>query len=203
MVDTDVKAWLDMNRREIPRKERWTAADLDRMPEDGLRYEVLNGQLVISAVPTPRHQWLIGSLGRALDAVLPPNRLVLAGVGVLIGDDEPIPDLMVMTDSIDLDARGIPARQVELVVEVLSSSTTLQDRIVKPALYAAAGIPNYWRLEPHPFEDQLSGESVPVLFAHELGAERTYELTHRVPANNAVTLRSPFEFTIDPGSLLP
>jgi Uma2 family endonuclease len=128
---------------------------------------------------------------------------MLAGVGVLIGDDEPIPDLVVMTDSIDMDATGIPAHQVELVVEVVSSSTTLQDRMVKPVLYAAAGIPNYWRLEPHPFEGQLSGESVPVLFAHELGADRTYELTHRVPAGNAVTLRSPFEFTIDPGSLLP
>ncbi|MGK8555243.1 Uma2 family endonuclease [Nocardia gipuzkoensis] len=187
----------------VPRAECWTAPDLDHMPEDGLRYEVLNGQLVVNAVPTPRHQWLIGSLGRALDAVLPPNRLVLAGVGVLIGDDEPVPDLVVLTDSIELDAPGIPARQVELVVEVVSSSTTKQDRMVKPAIYAAAGIPNYWRLEPNPFEGQLSSESVPILFAHELGADRTYELTHRVAAGNAVTLRSPFEFTIDPGSLLP
>ncbi|MBF6301856.1 Uma2 family endonuclease [Nocardia amamiensis] len=187
----------------VPRADSWTAADLDHMPEDGLRYEVLNGQLVVNAAPKPRHQLLIRWLGRALDAVLPPDRLVVEGVGVLIGDDEPIPDLMVVTDSIELDARGVPADQVELVVEVVSKSTTLQDRMVKPVVYAEAGIPNYWRFEPNPFKGQLPGESLPVLFAHELGADRTYELTHRVAAGNAVTLRSPFEFTIDPGSLLP
>ncbi|WP_040783034.1 Uma2 family endonuclease [Nocardia pneumoniae] len=187
----------------VPRAETWTAADLDHMPENGLRYEVLNGQLVVNAVPTPRHQWLIGSLGRVLEAVLPSNRLMLAGVGVLIDDDEPIPDLIVVSDPIELDTRGVPAHQVEVVVEVVSTSTTLQDRMVKPVVYAEAGIPNYWRFEPNPFKGQLPGESLPVLFAYELGADHTYELTHRVAAGDAVTLRSPFEFTIDPGSLLP
>ncbi|MFI2284424.1 Uma2 family endonuclease [Nocardia beijingensis] len=187
----------------VPRGDRWTAADLDHMPENGLRYEVLNGQLVVNAVPTPRHQWLIKSLVRALDAVSPPNHIVLTGVGLLSGDDEPIPDLMVVADSIDVDARGVPAHQVELVVEVVSKSTTLQDRMVKPVVYAEAGITNYWRFEPNAFKGQLPGESLPVLFAHELGADHTYELTHRVSAGNTVTLRSPFEFTIDPATLLP
>ncbi|MEU7764062.1 hypothetical protein AB0B25_02910 [Nocardia sp. NPDC049190] len=59
------------------------------------------------------------------------------------------------------------------------------------------------RFEPNPFKGQLSGESVSVQVAHELGDDRTYQLTHRVAAGNAVTLHSPFEFTIDPGSLLP
>ncbi|MEU6187388.1 hypothetical protein [Nocardia sp. NPDC047038] len=44
--------------------------------------------------------------------------------------------------------------------------------------------------------------SLPVLFAHELGADHSYELTHRVSAGNTVTLRSPFEFTINPATLL-
>ncbi|WP_280297337.1 Uma2 family endonuclease [Nocardia abscessus] len=187
----------------IPHADGWTAADLDHMPEDGLRYEVLNGQLVVNAAPKPRHQLLIRWLGRALDAVLPPGRLVLEGVGVLIGDNEPIPDLMVVTDAIDVDARGVPAHQVELVVEVVSKSTTLQDRMVKPVVYAEAGITNYWRFEPNVFKGQLPGESLPVLFAHELGADGTYELTHRISAGDKVTLRSPFEFTIDPATLLP
>ncbi|MBF6166541.1 Uma2 family endonuclease [Streptomyces gardneri] len=187
----------------VPHADGWTAADLDHMPEDELRYEVLNGQLVVNAAPKPRHQLLVRWLGRALDAVLPTDRLVLEGVGVLIGDDEPIPDLMVVAEPIDLDARGVPAHQVELVVEVVSESTTLQDRMVKPVVYAEAGIPNYWRFEPNPFKGQLPGESLPVLFAHELGDDHAYELTHRVAAGNAVTLRSPFEFTIDPVTLLP
>ncbi|WP_454195067.1 Uma2 family endonuclease [Nocardia sp. Marseille-Q1738] len=187
----------------VPHADSWTAADLEHMPEDGLRYEVLNGQLIVNAAPKPLHQWLIQCLVRALAEAVPSGAIVLEGVGVLIGNDEPIPDLIVANGPIDWHERGIPAGQTELVVEVVSKSTTLQDRMVKPVVYAEAGIPNYWRFEPNPFKGQLPGESLPVLFAHELGADRTYELTHRVPAGNAVTLRSPFEFTIDPGSLLP
>lgn len=187
----------------VPRSDRWTAEDLDHMPEDGLRYEVLNGQLVVNAAPKPRHQWLIQWLVRALVDVVPPGYVVLEGVGVLIGDDEPIPDVMVATGPIDWDARGVPAEQVKLVVEVVSRSTTLQDRMVKPVLYAAAGIPNYWRVEINPFKGQLREEMLPVLFAHALGADDTYERTHRVAAGDTVTLRSPFEFTVDPASLMP
>ncbi|MFI7001748.1 Uma2 family endonuclease [Nocardia sp. NPDC050175] len=187
----------------IPHADYWTAADLDNIPDDGLRYEVLNGQLVVHAAPKPRHQLLIKGLERALDAVVPSGHLVVEGLGVLIGDDEPIPDLMVVTIPFDLDERGIPAEQVKLAVEVVSRSTTLQDRMTKPVVYGEAGIPNYWRFEINPFRGQLSGESLPVLFAHELGDDQTYELTHRVAAGDAVTLRSPFEITIDPRMLLP
>ncbi|WP_254189468.1 Uma2 family endonuclease [Nocardia noduli] len=186
-----------------PKSDRWTAADLDRMPEDGLRYEVLNGQLVVNASPKPRHQWLIKWLERSLDRALPPDYAVLQGVGVLIGGDQPIPDLIVSTGPISLDARGIPVEQVELAAEVVSKSTTLQDRMLKPVVYAEAGIPNYWRFEINPFKGQLPGESLPVLFAYALGTDETYEPTHRVAAGETVTLRSPFEFTVDPASLMP
>ncbi|GAA5043858.1 Uma2 family endonuclease [Nocardia callitridis] len=187
----------------VPHTGSWTAADLDHMPDDGLRYEVLNGQLVVNAAPKPRHQWLIKRLTTAVDAVLPAEYVALDGVGVLIGDDEPIPDLVVANGPIGWDDRGIPADQVCLVVEVVSKSTTLQDRMVKPVVYAEAGIPNYWRIEPNAFKGQLPGEVLPVLFAHELGADGVYAQTHRVAAGETVTLRAPFEFAIDPGSLLP
>ncbi|MGQ4598373.1 Uma2 family endonuclease [Nocardia sp. R6R-6] len=187
----------------VPHADGWTAADLDRMPENGLRYEVLNGQLVITTAPKPRHQLLIQCLARALAEAALSGSVVLAGVGVLTGDDEPIPDLIVVNGPIDWDARGIPAEQTQLVVEVVSRSTTLQDRMVKPVIYAEAGIPNYWRFEPNAFKGQLPGESLPVLFAYELGANHPYELIHRVAAGNVVTLRSPFDFTIDSKTLLP
>ncbi|MFX0576131.1 Uma2 family endonuclease [Nocardia nepalensis] len=183
-------------------RDHWTAADLDHMPEDGLRYEVLNGQLVVNAAPKLGHQWLIQWLVRALVDVAPKEYVVLEGVGVLIGDDEPIPDLIVATGPMAANDRGIPVEQVKLAVEVVSKSTTLQDRMVKPVLYAAAGIPNYWRFEINPFKGQLSGESLPVLFAHVLGTDHTYEPTHRVAAGETVTLRDPFEFTVDPASLM-
>ncbi|WP_280208852.1 Uma2 family endonuclease [Nocardia cyriacigeorgica] len=182
---------------------RWTAADLDGLPENGLRYEVLNGQLVVSPVPEPRHQVLIQRLLRVLDDAAPTTFVALGGVGILIGDDEPIPDVIVATEPIPWDARGIPVEQVQLAVEVVSASTTLQDRMVKPVLYAAAGIPNYWRFEINSFKGRLPGEELPVLFAHILGSDNTYEQTHRVPAGEKVTFRSPFDVTIDPAALLP
>ncbi|MFF0532509.1 Uma2 family endonuclease [Nocardia amikacinitolerans] len=95
----------------------WTAADLDHMPENGLRYEVLNGQLVVGAPVSPRHQWLIKWLGRALDDVKPDGFEVLDGVGVLVGEDEPIPDLIVVTGPIDWDGRGIPVEHDSCWIE--------------------------------------------------------------------------------------
>ncbi|MBF6082017.1 Uma2 family endonuclease [Nocardia cyriacigeorgica] len=182
---------------------RWTAADLDGLPENGLRYEVLNGLLVVNAVPKPRHQVLIQRLVRVLDDAAPSKFVVLEGVGVLIMADEPIPDVIIATGPIPWDARGIPVEQIQLAVEVVSDSTTLQDRMVKPVLYAEARIPAYWRFEINSFKGRLPGEELPVLFAHVLGSDNTYEQTHRVPAGEKVTFRSPFDVTIDPAALLP
>ncbi|WP_431940796.1 Uma2 family endonuclease [Nocardia grenadensis] len=186
-----------------PGLDRWTAADLDRMPADGLRYEVLNGQVVVNAAPKPRHQWLIRRLGRALDDAVPPDWVVLEGVGVLIGDDEPIPDLIVATGPIPWDGRGVPVEQVRLAVEVVSGSTTLADRMTKPVLYAAAGIPHYWRFEINSFRGRLPAEDLPVLFAHSLESAESYALTNRVSAGDVVTLKAPFDITPDPATLLP
>ncbi|MFF0543448.1 Uma2 family endonuclease [Nocardia thailandica] len=187
----------------VPRSAEWTAADLDHMPDDGLRYEVLNGQLVVNAAPKPKHQWVIRRLGRLLDSVVAADQSVLEGVGLLIGDDEPIPDLIVVEGAIDWEGRGIPAGQAVLVVEVVSRSTTLQDRLVKPVVYAQAGVPAYWRIETNPFKGQLPGETLPVLFASVLGPDGTYQQTHRVAAGAAATIRTAVEITIDPADLLP
>lgn len=102
-----------------------------------------------------------------------------------------------------MDDRAIPAEHVVLAVEIVSGSTTYADRMVKPALYAEAGIPNYWRFEINPFKGRLPGEELPVLFAHTRGEDGEYTLTHRVAAGNSVTLHLPFEFTIDPARLMP
>ncbi|MFD5174914.1 Uma2 family endonuclease [Nocardia sp. NPDC058379] len=187
----------------LPHSDHWTAADLDQMPDDGLRYEVLNGQLVVNAAPKPKHQWLIQSLFLALQPVVPAEMITLLGTGVLIGSDEPIPDLVIADRPIDMDGRGVPAAQVRVAVEVVSKSTTFPDRMVKPVIYASAGIEHYWRFEINPFKGQLPGEALPVLFAYTLGAEGEYVPTHRASAGSPVTLRAPFEVTFDPGALLP
>ncbi|MGW4633167.1 Uma2 family endonuclease [Nocardia sp. NPDC004415] len=187
----------------VPHSEEWTAADLDRMPDDGLRYEVLNGQLVVNAAPKPKHQWLVQSLFLALQTAVPSDMVALLGTGVLIGSDEPIPDLLIARTPIDMDSRGVPATQVSVAVEVVSKSTTYPDRMVKPLIYAAAGISHYWRFEINAFKGQLPGETLPVLFAYSLGTDGAYVQTLRLSAGREEMVPAPFEFKVDPGSLLP
>ncbi|MFI8972243.1 Uma2 family endonuclease [Nocardia asteroides] len=186
-----------------PRSDYWTAADLDHMPDDGLRYEVLNGQLVVNAAPKPKHQWLIQSLFLALQPVVPTEMAILLGVGVLIGSDEPIPDLVIVDKPIEMESRGVPAAQVRIAIEVVSKSTTFPDRMVKPVIYASAGIAHYWRFEINPFKGQLPGEELPVLFAYSLGSDGNYQQTHRISAGGSAQIPAPFDVVIDPGSLLP
>lgn len=125
----------------------------------------------------------------------------MQGVGVLIGEDEPIPDLIVGTGEVALDDRGIPAAQIELAVEVVSRSTAAMDRRIKPDIYAEAGIPNYWRLETSRFKGQLPGEELPVLFAYALADTGEYELVQRVSAGTKAVLKRPCEVVIDPATL--
>ncbi|NKY84998.1 Uma2 family endonuclease [Nocardia veterana] len=185
-----------------PMGDRWTAADLEHLPDNGIRYEVLNGQLVVNAAPKPRHQEVLTWLLVALTSAMPRDMWVLPGVGVLIGDDEPIPDLIAGRGAVDKDERGVRVDRVGLAVEIVSASTTLQDRMAKPSLYAQAGIPNYWRIEINSFKGRLPGEQLPVLFAYALGENGEYELVQRAAAGAEVTLHAPFELTVDPATLL-
>ncbi|MFF0453621.1 Uma2 family endonuclease [Nocardia africana] len=185
-----------------PMTDRWTSADLAHLPENGIRYEVLNGQLIVDAAPKPRHQVVMQWLLVELLTKAPKDVWVMSGVGVLVGDDEPIPDLIVGTGTRPMDDRGVPVQQVLLAVEIVSGSTTLQDRMAKPAFYADAGIPNYWRVEINSFKGRLPGEELPVLFAYALGEDRAYELVQRAAAGAEVTLHAPFEFAVDPATLL-
>ncbi|WP_225725584.1 MULTISPECIES: Uma2 family endonuclease [Nocardia] len=185
------------------RSDRWTGADLDHLPENGLHYEVLNGQLVVSAPPTTRHQVVLHGMAHALNAALPDDDYEIGyGLGVLIGQDEPIPDLIVTASPIDPDLSRVPAEQVVLAIEVVSESSRMADRSIKPLLYAEAGIPHYWRCEIQPVHPQLPGELPPVVFTYVLGTDGSYQLTHRVSAGDTVTLRIPFEFCVDPAALL-
>ncbi len=180
----------------------WSTTGLKRLRQAGFRCEIINGQIIVGAGATPRHQRLLKWLDRALEEVLPERHFSIAGVGVLTGEDVPIPDLIVATGDIPMDRPGVPAAQVILAVEIVSTATTMQDRMVKPLIYAEAGIPNYWRIEIDPCKGRLPGEELPVLFAYARGDDGEYQLTNRASAGTSVTFKSPFEFTVDPATLM-
>jgi putative restriction endonuclease len=87
---------------------------------------------------------------------------------------------------------SIDAHDVVLVVEIASPSTRVTDRKMKPALYATAGIPRYWRLELEPAPRLYCG------IRH--GSSGYTDLT--LTAGRAVDIAEPFPVTIDPAQLL-
>ncbi|MBY8873969.1 Uma2 family endonuclease [Micromonospora sp. PLK6-60] len=132
-----------------PPERAWTTDDLDALPEDGRRRELLDGVLLMSPSPTRMHQSIAMRLGVALDEDCPDGYDVTQGVEVRINRTRSfVPDVLVTTSAA---AAREPSRyephEVALAVEIVSPSTRSIDRVLKPALYAQAGIPFYWRIE--------------------------------------------------------
>ena len=131
---------------------RLTYADLRELPEDGKRYELLEGELVASLMPTLKHQKVTGRtyavLLRAEDAGY--GEAYVAPVYVVFADDEVTePDVIfIRRERLGIatasEVRGAP----DLVVEVLSPSTRRRDLRVKMQIYARFGVPFYWVADP-------------------------------------------------------
>ena len=132
-----------------PPEGGWTTDDLDAMPDDGRRRELLDGVLLVSPSPTAAHQTIAGRLMVALEQNCPDEYDVTQGVEVRISRKRSfIPDVLVTTAAAAArrTAKYEP-HEVILAVEIVSDGSQAMDRITKPALYAQAGIPFYWRIE--------------------------------------------------------
>ena len=129
----------------------WTLADLESFPDDGNRYEIIDGSLLVSPAPTPRHQKITFLLNRILDDAAPDYLDVIPAAGVLgdaVGSRYLIPDLLVVrAEAITQAAKNFRPIDVLLAVEVTPPSTIANDKIVKRDAYASLGIPNYWLVE--------------------------------------------------------
>ena len=128
-------------------KPPFTVDTLFDLPESDLRYEVLGGNLVVVPTPSFAHNLAADRIGRLLVPLLPKHVEAVTTVAVRMPDgDGPVPDLVVTTADLG-QPRGLPAESVHTVVEVVSPSSTKIDRVLKAEMYAAGGIPCYWRVE--------------------------------------------------------
>lgn len=142
----------DMVGKLVP--STWTVDELELLPEgDGIRYEILDGELVMSAAPVTEHQRIVGRLFvllyRALvesgcaEVFSAPFDVELARTSVVE------PDLVVIRKE---HAERLTAKRLvgapDLVVEVLSPSTAPRDLETKLRLYARHRIPCYWIVDP-------------------------------------------------------
>ncbi|HEX6384139.1 MAG TPA: Uma2 family endonuclease [Anaerolineae bacterium] len=138
------------SRQEWPEQGDWTYEDWLRLPDDGFRYEVLDGELYISPPPTISHQNSVTSLTASMRmyAVDHDLGLVLTSpVGVRLPAQEvPVqPDIVfVSKERRDIVGEEYIEGVPDLVVEVLSPSNWLYDRGKKQEAYRQAGVREYW-----------------------------------------------------------
>ena len=170
----------------------FTVAELDRMPDDGHRYELLDGVLVVSPWPTPAHQVVAFTLASILDGAAPPEWQVVPEPAVMVSrDTEFSPDIVVVGRD-QLSGAKI-TRPPILAVEVRSPSTALIDLNLKKAAYERFGVPSYWVVIPD--------QSKPKLIAFELRDGR-YDEAARVSGDEAFGARRPFEVEVVPARLV-
>jgi Uma2 family endonuclease len=130
----------------------WTVADLAGMPDDGQRYEVIDGELFVTPAPSLRHQDAIGALHLLLAPYVAKERighLVFAPADVTFSPRRGVqPDLFVAPFVNGRRPRDYSEiRGLILAVEVLSASSIRADRIVKRALYRDEGVDEYWVID--------------------------------------------------------
>ena len=174
----------------LPQSRPLTRTDLETMPDDGHRYELIDGTLVVSPAPSFRHQRAVGKLHLLLDAACPEGLIVmLAPFAVGLADDTEVqPDLLVAPRSA-FTARDLPGPPL-LAVEVLSPSTRRIDLLLKRDRLQAAGVASYWLIDP----------DVPALTALEL-RDGAYVEVARVEAEQVWTSVLPFPVTVTPSGL--
>jgi Uma2 family endonuclease len=132
------------------RYDGWTIDDLDALPPDGVRRQLLDGVLVVTGARPVSHQRLVANLRKALSTTCPPDYAIAAGRWIRDGPRcAVIPDLVVITAEAGArNAEWLAPEEVVLAVEIVSPASLSIDRVLKPALYASAGIGGYWRIEP-------------------------------------------------------
>ncbi|WP_187685416.1 Uma2 family endonuclease [Nocardia wallacei] len=132
-----------------PPPDGFTAEDLPRLIEvvDG-SFELLDGEVVMMAPATHWHDEVIDILKFALRAVAPRAFVIASEKGVNLGSSVPEPDVLAVSrDAVQADSLLFDARDIHLVVEVVSPRTRTKDRKLRPMQYAEAGIKHLWRVE--------------------------------------------------------
>ncbi len=169
----------------------FTVDDLDRLPDDGRRYELLDGVLIVSPRPTTVHQLAATLLTTHLVNACPGQFYVIAEPAVQLTDrTEFDPDIVVVRRE---DVGGAKFWTPPLLaVELRSPSTAIVDRNVKLAAYEKFGVASYWIFDPNPDRPEFT--------IFELRDGR-YQQTAQASGANALRIERPFPVELVPAEL--
>lgn len=175
----------------LPRGRAYTRADLETMPDDGHRYEIVDGALLVTPSPSVLHQAVSSNLIRVFQASAPSALRVLHAPLDLVLDEDTVlqPDLLIVPTA-DLNRPEQPVRPL-LVAEILSPTTRRVDLTLKRSRYEAAGIASYWVVDP----------DVPSLTAWQLLDGRYVDAAH-AEGDELFEVSIPFGVRLRPGDLL-
>ncbi len=171
----------------------YTAADLETMPDDGRRYELIDGELLVSPAPGWPHQEVVFSLYGVLRSACPRGLRVVGAPFAVRPDafNEYQPDVLVARYG-DLTMEDLP-RAPLLAVEVISPTSGLRDANLKKAVYARMGVPSFWLVLPDLHR--------PALTAFELDGDEYRQVAHVVGAE-AFEAQRPFPVRVVPDDLV-
>jgi Uma2 family endonuclease len=171
----------------------FTVSDLEEMPDDGRRYELIDGELLVSPASGWAHQEAVGTLYIVLRQACPPDMRVIGAPFAVRPDkyNEVQPDVLVARYG-DLTEDDLP-RAPRLAVEVISPTSRLRDASLKKAVYARLGTPSYWLVDPNPDK--------PSLTVFELSG-RDYAEAGHVTGAQPWTADRPFPVRVAPADLV-
>ena len=168
-----------------------TRDDLNALPDDGLRHELIDGQFIMTPAPSSAHQISVTSLTLLLGNALRDTRLqvLVAPLDVVLGPHVVEPDLLV-TPRAALGEHDLSTPPL-LVVEILSPSTAHIDRGRKRELYEDFGVAHYWIVDP----------GAPNVTIMELEGIR-YKVVARAVGDEPINVTTPATLTFTPAELL-
>ncbi|GAA3929625.1 Uma2 family endonuclease [Actinoplanes auranticolor] len=177
-----------------PVKQRmaaYTLEDVLSLPEDAPRVELRDGVMIVVPSPSIGHQQIGNLLWMWLRQHAPDHFEPATAVGVAVGlRDSLEPDVLLLRRPLTLTHHFLLPDQTVVVVEVVSPGTRRRDRMEKPVIYAAAGIPHYWRIEQDPVH----------VFAYDL-VGGSYELV--ADSAEELVLTAPFEIRLPIADITP
>ena len=174
---------LPAREQDWPAQGEWTYEDYRRLPDDGRRYEIIEGVLYVTAAPNFDHQYTVTRLLVHLDSLVTKHRL---GVVLVAPFEVHLPDVArpVQPDVLFISSERAPRPGAadftgapDLIVEVLSRSTARTDRLVKFGAYERAGVREYWLVEPRTHSVEV----------YSLSEDGTYDLTGQYTPGETVT----------------